>query len=71
MAELLTLPGIERSDRERLSEIRRMKEKIVVGKIVDMKTFKGLKDIEGLLKQKIKLAESPKSGGSERPKEPA
>lgn len=61
----------EASSRERRAEIRRMRQKVVIGKVTDLKTFKQLKKIDDLLTHKIKMEDeeaSKKPKGSGGPK---
>lgn len=70
MRDLITIPNQERSTRERLTEVRSMKSRIVTQKVVDLKTYKGLRKVEGLLVEKKKLEEqtSPKPSAPKGPK---
>lgn len=63
------LPAVrEPTKRERLTEIRRMIKKIVVLPVVDLKTFKGLRKIEGLMEQQVKIEDSTPPKGPNGPK---
>lgn len=49
-----------------------MREKIVRQSVVELKTFKGLKHIDDMLTEKIKLADNAKTKVKDKgPKEPA
>jgi hypothetical protein len=74
---VIHLPGFPlASTRDRLTEVRNMRRKIVVGKVTDLKTFRSLKNLDELLVKKLKLEREgdpnkPKGSGSNGPKRTA